>query len=492
MADSMIGREREIKILEEILSSDKPEFLTVHGRRRVGKTFLIKNLMKKKEVVFFRVTGMKDASFKKQIRHVTDEIGNAFYKGVRLETKKDWHETFFLLTEAFQQVQAKNKSIVLFFDEFPWMATKKSLLLQVLDHYWNHVWSDNARIKLIICGSASSWIVNKIVNNKGGLHNRVTKNIRLEPFNLKETEDYLTSLGAHLNHQHIIQIYMVTGGVPYYLSHVEKGLSAAQIIGRLAFGQGSLLLNEFGNLYAALFENSEGYIDLIRIIAKKRQGVSQSTIIQQSKYFSKGGRITQRLQALEQAGFIMSFIPYQHKRQGIYYRLVDEYTLFYFYWIEAIRNKLKKSDLNASYWETIQKLPAWKAWSGYAFEALCFKHLAQIRKALGIGVDAMVDSWRYTPRTGSHEEGAQIDLLFDRNDDSITLCEIKYTHGLFMVDKDIAASLESKAKIFKEHTRTKKQLFWAIITTHGLKKTSYSEKLAISVVTSDDLFSRTE
>jgi AAA+ ATPase superfamily predicted ATPase len=492
MADLIIGRNREIKILEDILSSNKAEFLTVHGRRRVGKTFLIKNFMKKEDVIFFRVTGMKDASFRKQIRHVTDEIGITFYRGVRLEAKKDWSETFALLTDAMRQVEEKNKPIFLFFDEFPWMATKKSLLLQTLDHYWNHVWSDDRRIKLIICGSASSWIINKIVNNKGGLHNRVTKNIRLEPFNLKETKDYLTHLNISLNNSHIIHIYMVTGGIPYYLSHIERGLSAAQIIGSLAFHRDSLLLNEFGNLYSSLFEDPEKYIDLMRIICKKWQGVSQSEIIKKSKYFSKGGRITKKLQELEQAGFIISFIPYQHKRQGIYYRLIDEYTLFYFYWIEAIRNKLKKGDLNSSYWETIQKLPAWKTWAEYAFEALCFKHLSHIRNALGISSDAMVDSWRYTPRKGTQEEGAQIDLLFDRNDDSITLCEIKYMNGQFIIDKHVLSSLDRKAAVFKERTRTKKQLFWAIIAANGLKKTPYSEKLAVSVVTVDELFKQVQ
>ncbi len=177
-------------------------------------------------------------------------------------------------------------------------------------------------------------------------------------------------MGINLTHNHIIQIYMVTGGIPYYLSHIRKNSSAAQVIGALAFSKDSPLLNEFSNLYSSLFENSEGYVDLIRIIGKKWQGISQAEIIEKSKYFSKGGRITKRLQELEQAGFIISFIPFQHKRQGIYYRLIDEYTIFYFAWLEAIRGKLKKSDLSASYWEALQKLPAWKSWSGQSSLAM--------------------------------------------------------------------------------------------------------------------------
>ncbi len=487
MSEHIVGRQREIKIIEEMLSSSKPEFLTVYGRRRIGKTFLIKNVVKAKEVIFLQATGIKGGSFRKQIRHVTDEIGNTFYKGIRLEVKKDWFETFSLLTEAIKQVEDKSKAIVLFFDEFPWMATKKSQLLQALDHYWNHVWSDNARIKLIICGSSSSWIISKIVNNKGGLHNRITKNIRLEPFNLRDTRNYLISQGIKLNNTHIAQIYMVTGGVPYYLAHVNKGLSSAQAIGNLAFIKDSLLLREFDNLYSSLFENSEAYIDLMRIIYKKRSGISQTEIIEKSKYFSSGGRITKKLEELEESGFVISFVPYQHIKKGIFYRIIDEYTVFYFYWIEPIRAKLKKSDLDSSYWETIQKLPSWKSWSGYAFEAVCFKHLSQIRKALNIGSDAMVDSWRYSPRK-EDQKGAQIDLLFDRNDDAITLCEIKYTNEPFVLDKSIVSSLENKSRILKEQTRTKKQLFWAIISANGLKNNDYAKKIINGVVTLDDFF----
>lgn len=487
MTSKIVGREKELKILDVLVNSKKPEFLAVYGRRRVGKTFLIKNGIKKKNTVFFRATGKRGGLLKEQIRHVTDEIGNAFYNGVRLESKKNWSETFAMITEAITQIKEKNKPIILFFDEFPWMATKKSKLLQALDHAWNHVWSNDPRIKLIICGSSSSWIIKNIVNNKGGLHNRITKNMRLEPYNLHETKEYLNSIGVKLNNNHITQIYMVTGGIPYYLSYIEPGLSASKIIGSLAFHKDALLLNEFNNLYSSLFEHSEKYIDLIKIISKKRYGISQSELIKKSKYFSKGGRITEKLTELEQAGFIMSFIPYQHNRQGIYYRLIDEYTLFYFSWIEPIKSKLKKEDLDSLYWESIQKLPAWKTWGGLSFEALCFKHITPIRNALKISADAMVDSWRYTPRD-SKESGAQIDLLFDRNDDAITLCEIKYSSNIFQIDKTFLSSLENKERVFKECTRIKKQLFWAIIAANGIKKYSANKEFPLLVVTSDELF----
>lgn len=488
MKNVVIGREKELKILDGMVKSKKAEFLAIYGRRRVGKTFLIKNWVQKKSTIFFRATGKQGGSLKEQIRHVTDEIGNAFYNGARLESKKNWSETFAMLTEGIAQIKEKNKPITLFFDEFPWMATKKSKLLQALDHSWNHIWSNDSRIKLIICGSSSSWIVKNIVNNKGGLHNRITKNMRLEPFNLRQTKEYLESIGVTLNNNHIMQIYMVTGGIPYYLSHIEPGLSASKIIGGLAFHKDALLLNEFNNLYSSLFENSEKYVDLIKIIGKKRYGISQSELIKKSKYFSKGGRITEKLAELEQAGFIMSFIPYQHNRQGIYYRLIDEYTLFYFSWIEPIKSKLKKEDLNSSYWENIQKLPAWKIWAGLSFEALCFKHITQIRNALEISSDAMVDSWRYAPRD-TKESGAQIDLLFDRNDNAITLCEIKYTNSAFQIDKSFLLSLNKKEFVFRECTHTKKQLFWAVISANGIKKYSIEKSSSISVVTSDSFFS---
>jgi len=384
----LTGRVAEQQVLETFYQSKRAEFLTLYGRRRIGKTFLIKHFFAKKKGVFFHVTGIKDGNLTEQISRFVKSISDTFYKGSEIKERLNWFDAFDALTDAIDKHAEENKKIIIFLDEFPWMATHKSKLLQALDHFWNHYWSNDTRIKLVICGSSASWIINKIINNKGGLHNRVTKNILLKPFTLQEVKKFLSTQGVKLNNWQITQIYMVTGGVPFYLSSIEKGQSSAQAIEALAFTENAPLLKEFDNLFSSLFENEDPYIELLRIIAKHRYGIAQSDIAKQSKYFSQGGRIINKLKELKEAGFILGFKPHQHKKKGIYYRVIDEYTLFYFYWIEPIRDTLQETSLEKGYWQELQASAAWHSWSGYAFEAIVYKHLSHIRKKLGIPVTA--------------------------------------------------------------------------------------------------------
>ena len=485
---TIIGRETEQKILEAIYQTAQPELLAIYGRRRVGKTFLIReHFSRKKKSVFFYVTGMKDGPMIEQISNFTEEIGETFlYPGAQLEIKKNWRDTFKVLTENIKA--ATSKKIVLFFDEFPWMVTKNSRLLSTLEYYWNHHWSRDPRIKLIICGSSSGWILKNIVNNKGGLYNRVTRSIHLEPYNLYQTKKYLHRRQIKLSHQQISLLYMILGGIPYYLSKVEPNLSAAQIIEQLAFSKDSFLLTEFNNLYATLFDESRAHVELIKAIANKYYGIGQEELIEQIKVLSSGGRVLTWLEELEQADFIIRFKPFLHHRKGIYYKVIDEYSLFYFNWVESIRESLLTRGMRKGYWEKLQQSPAWHSWAGYAFEAICYKHITQISAALNLSPAAVPYVWRYIPKKGSKEQGAQIDLLFDRDDNSITLCEIKYTTQPFVIDKTYAEQLRRKIAVFREITRTKKQLFLAMISANGIKKTIYSEELINKVVTLEDLF----
>ena len=487
MTGEIFGRYEELKILEDIYLSKEPEFLAIYGRRRVGKTFLIRTFFEKKNCIFFDITGAKATKLSDQIKHFTKRIGKIFYKGAKLEAGKNWDETFELLTEAINSIE-KNQKIVLFFDEFPWMATKNSKLLQNLDYYWNQHWSKDKRVKLIICGSSASWIIDKIVNNKGGLHNRLTHSIYLEPFNLSETKNFLFSKGIKLENRHILQLYMVLGGVPYYLNKIEKGLSATQNIEKLTFRKKSFLLGEFDNLFSSLFSDHEICIDFMREIALHIYGIGQESLLKKIGKSVQGKGGLQKLKSLQDAGFVMSFKPQFHKRKGIYYKVIDAYSLFYFRWIEPIKETLLQKSLTIGYWDKIKKQPAWNSWAGYGFESICYEHLAQISSALNLSPTAIPNTWRYVPTKGSQELGAQIDLLFDRDDDAITVCEIKYTDKPFVIDKEYAAKLLNKVKVFKDKTRTKKQIFIAMISANGIKKTIYSEELISGVVTLEDLF----
>jgi len=484
--EKIIGRKKEQEILRELVESNRSEFIAVYGRRRVGKTYLIKNLMSSMPCIFFHVIGIQKGPLHIQLKEFAKQIGKTFYESPSIVPQKNWFDTFEDLTEAINKIP-KDQTVVLFFDEFPWMATPRSKILVALELYWNRYWVFDGRIKLVICGSSTSWIINNIINNKGGLHNRVTRTFHLQPFSLHETESYLKEHQIKLNRGQILDLYTVLGGVPLYWSFIRKGLSAHQCIDELCFQQNGPLVSEFGRLFESLFEDPKPYMELIRLISGHRYGIGQSELIASSQLPNGGGTID-RLRQLEEAGFVTSLVPYGHKDRGVYYVMDDEYSLFYLRWIEPHLKTIAKKDANEGFWLSLSNQPSWKAWAGYAFESTCYKHIAQIRKALKIDPGASAGTWKFIPKAKSQEEGSQIDLLFDRLDGSITLCEIKHSDKPFAIDKSYAQEILKKMGVFKKHTKTKKQLFFSMITKMGLKPTMYSEELIANEATLDDLF----
>lgn len=485
----IICRQAEMKKLEDMFLSKKPQFLAVYGRRRIGKTFLIRSFFEKRKCLFFSATGIKEGSYRDQLSHFAERIGEVFLGGIVPAVPTNWDKAFKQLNDAINHSD-KNKKIIIFLDEIPWMATKKSKLLQTLDYYWNQYWSRNGCIKLIICGSSASWIIDKIINNKGGLHNRVTDTIYLQPFNLLETEKYLLSNHVKLNRKQLTDIYMMMGGVPFYLSKIKPGCSSIEMVENLVFTENSFFIKEFDNLFSSLFEDSGAHIEIIKTIAQSREGIGQEALFKKLKKTSKGHSGVTRLKALEEAGFILSFTPHFHKKRGVYYRITDEYTLFYLHWIEPLKRSQMSRALEKGYWKTMTQTPQWYSWSGYAFESICYQHLNQIRRSLNLPATAIPNSWRHAPIKNESEKGAQIDLLFDRKDNSITLCEIKYTDKPFVITKEHMQKLNQKADVFKKITDTKKQIFISIISASGMKSNQYSHEHISSVVTLDDLFER--
>lgn len=487
MKNKLIGRSSEEAILQQLLDSHQAEFLALYGRRRVGKTFLIRKFFEKASVIFFNVTGAKSAPMTEQLRHFTQQVSTVFHSNAKLAMPENWDAAFELLTDAINNTP-KNKKIVLFFDEFPWLVTKNSRLLETLDYYWNQHWSNHERLKLIICGSSASWIIKKIIRNRAGLHNRITRKIRLEPFSLAHTQQFLHARGIRLNQRHILTLYMVMGGIPYYLSQIPKGLSAAQIIELLAFRKDSFLLDEFDNLFPALFDNHESYVEILKHIAGNRAGIGLSELLKLLPPEQRGKQGVEKLSALEESGFIRSFKSHFNKRRGISYRLIDEYTLFYLNWLAPLKDTQQAHALAEGNWQAIQSTSKWHSWQGYAFEAICYKHINCIRKKLDISPAAIANTWRYVPTAKSQQNGAQIDLLFDRPDETITLCEIKYTGQPFLLDKAYANNLINKRDVFVQRTRTKKHIFIALISASGIKNTWYADALIDGVVTLEELF----
>lgn len=485
MTEIIIGRKKELKILEESVSSNTAEFIAIYGRRRVGKTYLIKNFFGQQSGVFFELTGNED-TMKNQLKNFSVSLSKTFFHGAEMAIQSNWMDAFRQLSIIIDGLP-KNKRITIFLDELPWLATKKSGFLKALEYFWNTSWVYRKKLILVVCGSAASWMLKKIVYAKGGLHNRITVNIPLLPFTLTEVAAYLKYRGIQLNEQQVLQLYMTMGGIPHYLKSIKKNLSVAQNINEICFQKGGLLFDEFDKLFHSLYDEPEVYINIIRAIASKKSGISREELLIKVKEASDGGTLNIRIQSLEEAGFISTFLPLGHARRGVHYRLIDEYCIFYFNWIEPMRQKTRISS-SETHWLSMIRSPAWHSWAGYAFEAICLKHIDVIKKALGIDhVQSYCGDWRYIPEKETLT-GAQIDLIFDRNDDCITLCEIKHTEQPFVITKNYAVELKRKLSIYKEKTRTKKQIFWCLISCNGASKNKYFNEIISGMLTLKDLF----
>ncbi len=487
--DEILGREKEKEVLDAIWNSKEAEFVAIYGRRRVGKTYLIRQYFSEKGL-YLEASGAKDKPLKTQLENFMKALSKTFFGGVALATPTSWDAAFDVLTQELEKLpknRSSSKKVTIFLDELPWMATKRSKLLQSLDYYWNLHWSRLPYISLIVCGSAASWMLEKLIYAKGGLHKRITRKILLEPYTLKETEQFLRTRGVIYNQKQIVDLYMAIGGIPFYLKGVKKGFSAAQNIDALCFEKNGLLYDEFDNLFESLFEQGDINLQIVRQIVKRGNRISREQLIEEAGLQS-GGTLNKRLRELEAAGFIQSFLPYGRTARDHFYRVIDEFSLFHLRWIEPYLASKMMYDEHG-YWQNMSKTPAVSSWLGLAFETICLKHIGQIRKALGIeNVACKIGGWQFIPKRGSDEEGVQIDLLFDREDGVITLCEIKYSENHFVVDKAYAKKLMLKSDIFEKYMKTTKQIFIAFITTNGLKPSIWSSELVQQQATIKDFF----
>ncbi|MBI1884678.1 MAG: AAA family ATPase [Chlamydiae bacterium] len=481
----MIGRIKEQKLLERLWESNTAEFIAVYGRRRVGKTYLIRSFFENKGP-YLEAMGQKEGTLSDQLHIFKSALEQSFFKRTKLKPLSSWREAFTHLTEGLKRVK-KNEKAVVFLDELPWLSTPRAGLLQELDHFWNSVWSKMPQLKLIVCGSAASWMLEHLVHAKGGLYNRLTQTIFLEPFSPKEAQDYLQARGIKLSPEQVTELYMAIGGIPFYLNQVEKGHSAAQMLHQVCFRKEGLLYSEFERIFPALFTHPEKHVRLIRIIANTRKGISRSELLKKTGKKS-GGAINRPLTELEAAGFIQKYVPYGKTIREGFYRVIDEFTLFYFHWMEKFQKR--GIPLPHNYWLTVRQSPAWASWAGYAFEGFCQKYADEALKALGIsGIACTLGTWRYIP-IGKEDSGAQIDLLIDRSDGIISICEIKFTQIPFSLSKSTANELERKMTLFKEKTKTRKQISLVMIASAGLKANEHSRKLVNAEITLKDFFRR--
>ena len=479
MKSLIIGRELEQSKLQELYDSKTAEFLVVYGRRRTGKTFLIREYFEDKFSFFhtalapFEMANNNELLAQQQLRRFGDSLRS--FGSMMPGTPADWFEAFDRLKELLTR-QSKRKRLTVFIDELPWLDTPRSNFVTAFEHFWNSWGAGRHNLFLIVCGSATSWISNKLLNNTGGLYGRSTCEMKISPFTLHECERFYQKKGLVFDRYDQLQAYMVTGGIPYYMSYFQKGMSLAQNIDNLFFKSDGKLADEFQRLYDSLFLDSQKYISLVKILGSNRDGLTRKEIADQMS-LNSGGGLTDILRGLQASNFIIKYVPFCESKRGERYKLTDMFSLFYLYFSE-----MHNAD-SPTFWADSLNSAQLNAWRGLAFEQVCFVHQDQIKRALGIsGVSTRIMPWRTTGI-----DGAQIDMVIDRDDRVVNICEMKFSTGEFEITRDYDLRLRRKMQVFTTSTKLRKNPHLTIITTFGLHPNEYSGHVQ-KCVTMDDLF----
>lgn len=463
---NIIGRKEEMKELQRIYDSGSSEFVVVYGRRRVGKTYLIREFFHD-DFVFY-ATGVARGNRTEQLAQFNSSL--ARYGDSEDQTAP---ENWFLAFGRLEKLVAKSRKQrkVIFLDELPWMDTPKSDFVKALEMFWN-VWASARNdIVLIVCGSAASWMVGNVIRNRGGLHNRLTCKLKLNPFTLSETKEYLLSQKIKWDNLSIAECYMIFGGIPYYLHLLDKSRSLAQNIDRLFFSESALLEDEFDNLYNSLFAKSEEYVRIVEALAKKKSGFSRDEIVARSG-LSNGGGLTRKLDALEQCGFIRKYKAFGEVSYT--FQLIDFFTLFYFQFVKG------RNTVDSDTWQHLVATNSYKTWRGLAFEKLCFAHLPKIKSVLGI-------SGVLTNTCSYYSSQAQVDMIIERADRAVTVCEMKCSDKPYALTKAEYEKIANRLSVLREYYK-RKNIFFAMITSFGLVRNSYAINYVQNEIILDDLF----
>ena len=472
--DKLIGRRFECEELERAVNSNRSEFVILYGRRRIGKTFLIRNFFD--DIYSFHYVGAHHQPQSMQLNNFREAISK--YSGSDIGPLKSWHDAFLQLEKYLESCSEKRK--IVFFDEMPWMDGQGGEFVAELEYFWANWVQNRDDIVFIACGSATSWMKEKLEDNQGGLHNRITHRIYLRPFYLNECKAYLIEHGFDWSDYQILQCYMLLGGVPYYLSLLRPNLSLPENVDYLIFRRGGNLANEFNELYNALFKNADRYIEIVKLLSTKRQGFLRSDI-EKSTGFSGGG-LTKMLNNLESCDFIVSYTQYGNKNKLTLFRLSDFYTIFYFRYVANNRTR------DDHYWQHHCTDRSVQSWEGFSFEEVCLRHLPHIKFGLGIsGMATESSSWRSVPNKNDNEKGAQIDLIIKRADKIIHLVEMKFSEQRFKITKDYEQHLQQRKSLFMEQTGIQHGVVHTFVTPMGLAQNS-GAGIVHSQLTSNDLF----
>lgn len=476
---TIVGRKNEIAALRRIRNSGRAEFVAVYGRRRVGKTFLVDEVFR--DDMVFHHTGLSPYDRKRRVT-MKSQLENFTFSLIRhgmdgITPPKSWMEAFFLL-EQFLERQNNGSRQVVFIDELPWMDTPRSGFLTALEAFWNGWGNMQHQLCLIVCGSATSWMLDNLINNKGGLYGRLTEEIRLAPFCLKECEEFFDARGISLSRYNVVQAYMALGGIPYYLNLFNPAMSLAQNIDALFFDRRAKLGDEFERLFNSAFDNAEDSMKIVKCLGGRHSGYTRGDLAEMAG-LNPNGDFTNLLKALIASDFIVSYTPVMSERKETYYKLCDPFCWFWIHFKES--GMARETD----YWQHHLKDSAISAWRGIAFEEVCFKHIDQIKRSLQIGAVASVES-SYSVKGNGSSDGLQVDLVIDRQDDVVNVCEMKYTKSAFSVTKSYYGTLEKRREHF-EKSYPDKSVHLTLITTYPMQRNEYSDVFQ-SEVTLDGIF----
>lgn len=474
MKSNIIGRKFEFDLLESSMRSGESELIVVYGRRRVGKTYLVNQFFENEYA--FKLTGVYNQQTTVQLERFASQMEE--YGGNPCQVPENWFKAFDLLKSLLRQTTTEGKKVV-FIDEMPWLDTEGSNFVAAFEQFWNGWASAEGDIVLIACGSATSWMTDKLLGHQGGLFNRCATRMFVRPFTLKETEEYLQAKGIEWTRYDIAVCYMIMGGIPFYLKQLMPQWSFSQNIDNIFFREKGLLWDEFEHLYKTLFKQPDNHVAVVEALATKRMGLTRNEIIKATKLHDNGN-LKQVLENLTNSEFIRPYKFFGKEKKDTIYQLTDFYTMFYFNYIKDNYGR------DEHFWTNSMDNPSRRAWAGYTFERLCMYHLEQMRRSMGISaVQCETSAW--FKRADEQSNGAQIDLLIDRRDRVINICEMKFSVNEFVIDKDYDEILRNKLEAFRSDSKTKKALQLTMVTTMGLKRNMYSNRVQSEVVL-DDLF----
>lgn len=479
----LIGREKEVQELERLYRTDKSEFVAVYGRRRVGKTYLINQVFSDR--IVFRHTGITPVDINSRIEKSPMKVQlKAFFRSLNEQggdfrkIPHDWYEAFLMLKELLEKKKNGKKRVV-FLDELSFMDTRKSEFIPALSDFYNNYVSRQSDILLIVCGSATSYILNNLVNNHAGLYDRLTYQMKISPFKLKDTELLLLHNGWKLPRLEITKAYMIFGGIPFYLDYLNPDYSLARNIDNLIFRKEGSLRNEFSRLFSSTFTNAELTEKIVRSLFKKRIGLTKDELLK-SLGKSDSPAFRNAVLALEESDFVLKYIPFGGKKKDERIKLIDPFCLFYLRFVD------RNSAFNESFYSDNQFSQPVLSAQGYGFEDVCFNHIPEIKKALGIsGVQCEVGP--YFQKDTDNNKAYQIDMVIVRKDNVVDLCEAKFSLSEFELNLKGNQRLAEKISHLNELLPKRYIVQAVLLTTFGLKNSQYSSTFQ-SVITLDDLF----